>query len=165
MSFVPFSEELIARFWSKVEKKSDDECWRWTGNFTRDGYGQVCQHFHGWGKNRKRKMWGAHRFSFILANGFVPHFCCHSCDNKWCVNPKHLWNGDVRSNAEDMIRKGRSTWGDKNPRAKYSNEIIRMCKILINRGWKAVDVHRGMGIGYSTAVELCRDTRWQRVEI
>ena len=44
-----------------------------------------------------------------LANGAFPvdQYVCHSCDNRACCNPAHLWTGDTRDNAVDAVVKGR----------------------------------------------------------
>lgn len=34
-------------------------------------------------------------------------YACHTCDNPRCVNPHHIWVGDVAQNNHDAIRKGR----------------------------------------------------------
>lgn len=34
-------------------------------------------------------------------------FACHTCDNPRCVNPHHIWVGDIAQNNHDAIRKGR----------------------------------------------------------
>jgi len=69
--------EDIERFWSKVERRSPDECWPWTGPVSLKGYGIF-------------NAMTAHRFSFYLHNGYFPPSTDHLCRNKICVNPAHL---------------------------------------------------------------------------
>lgn len=84
-------------FFSKIEKTS--KCWNWKGS-TRNGYGAF---------KYRRKVYGAHRFSWMLFNGEIPFskIICHKCDNKLCVNPNHLFVGTHKDNMQDMVKKGR----------------------------------------------------------
>jgi hypothetical protein len=68
------------RFWEKVEKKA--YCWEWTGS-KYHGYGQFWD---------GKKLVGASRFSWLLANGVIPPELTidHVCQNPGCVNPEHL---------------------------------------------------------------------------
>lgn len=86
-----------ARFWTRVDKRTSDECWEWTGAKMTAGYGELS--FLG------RKL-GAHRFSFLLHNGdLLPgKVVCHLCNNRACVNPGHLYQGSYRDNWEDCVR-------------------------------------------------------------
>jgi hypothetical protein len=36
------SEKFLARFWSKVDVRSPEECWEWQASRTGHGYGQFC---------------------------------------------------------------------------------------------------------------------------
>jgi hypothetical protein len=105
------SEELIARFWTHVNKNGPipiqhpelGSCWLWTGANPDGRYGR----FRGEG----RRQVGAHRFSYELEYGPIPDerpIICHHCDNPPCVRPSHLFAGTVRDNADDMMAKGRS---------------------------------------------------------
>lgn len=53
---------------------------------------------------------GAHRYSWFLANGPIPTgmYVLHTCDDRACVNPAHLFIGTQRDNIRDMIAKGRA---------------------------------------------------------
>lgn len=55
---------------------------------------------------------GAHRVSFMLAHWEAPtKWVLHLCDITLCVNPRHLFLGDAKSNAIDRTLKGRTAIG------------------------------------------------------
>lgn len=72
------------RFDARIEKRrGKNPCWVWTGTIRPKGYGEI---------QIRRKSILAHRFSYALHVGPIPDGAVihHKCENKSCVNPKHL---------------------------------------------------------------------------
>lgn len=112
----------MVRYWENVQKKGDDECWPWTGCIDSTGYGIT------WINGCK---WGAHRFSFLIANGKIDPdlLCLHSCNNRWCVNPRHIRQGTYADNAVDTLRSGNFPRGEKIGNSKLKpNQVLDLRK-------------------------------------
>jgi len=89
-----------ARFHDSYTRNEYDECWPWHGSFLSTGYGRF---------NILGTTIPAPRAMRLLISGDLPPsvLVCHTCDNRRCVNPYHLFLGSVQDNVDDMIRKGR----------------------------------------------------------
>lgn len=88
---------LEERFWSKVDKRSPDECWPWTAYLRRDGYGEIGI------EGGKTAL--SFRVAYELVKGPIPaglriDHVCHNgdlscpggvtCRHRACCNPGHL---------------------------------------------------------------------------
>lgn len=91
--------DFRVRFWSKVRKTRD--CWEWAGELNNKGYGI----FYLLGVKHK-----AHRMSYMIEHHITDlgdKHILHRCDNTWCVNPAHLFEGNNQINSLDKAKKGR----------------------------------------------------------
>lgn len=118
-----------SRFWKHVLRRSDAECWTWTGSRNRFGYGMLkIMDLH----------IVAHRASWLFTKGDIPGglYVLHTCDNPWCVNPGHLWLGTYRDNILDAYRKGRlvPNRGEDVGTSKLTWKQVREIRHLYSRG-------------------------------
>ena len=150
------------RFWQKVEKLGQDDCWLWSAAVDRHGYGRV-------GKGGKTTS--AHRVSWELhtgsdASGKVIH---HRCDNPRCVNPHHLSIGTQRDNLRDMRKKGRAAKppinrlvGSKNGASKLTlTQIVEIRELAGVTPQRTVAKRYGISPGQVSRIQTGR--RWPNV--
>lgn len=128
------SEKDVSRFWSKVDKRGSEECWPWQGKPNSSGYGQITL---------KGKTLASHRVAYELTYGsfLTSLLVCHTCDNRICCNPEHLFLGTHQDNLDDMVAKGRHLLLNRSLR-KYSREMIEGIKADRASGASLGDLHR-----------------------
>lgn len=120
-------EERISQFFSAVNKDGRvmphvphlGKCWEWTRKLSYQGYGV----FKWFGKANP-----AHRVSWLINNGEFDEsiWICHKCDNKKCTRYSHLFEGDPKTNSDDMIAKGRryQVRGDETTFRRFPELVI-----------------------------------------
>jgi hypothetical protein len=112
------------RFWNKVDKKEENDCWNWLGSKGPTGHGFMYY-------PELKRPYQAYRIAYIIEYGVIPEskHILHSCDNGACVNPKHLRAGTHQENMKDMFDRGRwkkppTLVGEKHGYSKLSNEQV-----------------------------------------
>lgn len=150
------------RFWPKVQRGSEDECWPWLAGRFGDGYGAF--RLGGRGSLSAR----APRAAWMFTYGDIPEglLVCHHCDNPLCVNPRHLFLGTPKDNMLDMIRKRRevTTPGEKNGMAKMDDGLVRE----IREAWSAGGVTQRQlasryGVNQSQISRVVSRDRWKHI--
>ena len=110
--------QFKARFLSRISFKDLDECWLWLGAKFPNGYGTTT-----WG----RKPYLVHRMSYIIFKGLIPYnkIVRHTCDNRLCVNPKHLILGTYSDNLKDCVKR------ERHPNSKLNEECVKVIKWML----------------------------------
>lgn len=154
------------RFWSKVDRRTDEECWNWTAGTFKKGYGA----FYLDGRMRK-----ATHISLEMATGPSPepHLqALHSCNNPPCVNPGHLRWGTHDENMQDKADHGRP-WrgsipparrGTSNGRAKLTEKDVKDLRRCWSRGFTLSELGEIFSISISQAGRIVRRESWNHVE-
>lgn len=145
----------MAKFFSNVVIVLDDDaCWEWQAGCNSNGYGMM--RFNG-------QPQGCHRIAWQIEHGPVPEglHVLHTCDNRRCVNPDHLFLGTHQENMNDMLNKGRfgynyppssnnpdprTVLSKRNHRALTDDEI----KTIINDPRSIRAIAREYGVSHST---------------
>lgn len=144
--------DAIERFWSKVDKRSPDECWVWKAS-TAHGYGQL---------KVGERMILTHRFSWELHNGPITDglFVCHNCpsgDNPLCVNPAHLFLGTSAENSADMVEKCRQK------ESRFTPEQVTEIRQCVADGMSQNGLAKALGIPRSTIHAIVKRKIWKHI--
>ena len=90
----------------------------------------------------------AHRHVYRLAFGEIDKGLdvCHSCDNRKCINPDHLFLGTRKQNMEDAKSKGRTARGFALPQTKLSDDDKEAIAELAQQGLLYKEIAARFGI-------------------
>lgn len=146
-----------------VSKGKPEECWEWQGYRNSGGYGILT--IHG-------KTYRAHRVAYEAANGSIPAnlMICHSCDNRRCCNPAHLWAGTCADNMRDCKEKGRLVLakyapgmrrvsGVEHGRSKLTEEQVRFA-ILEGANISCSELARRFGVDRTAISQMRHRKTW-----
>jgi len=144
----------IPRFWDKVNKT--DTCWFWTGAITGSGYGHL--------KHRGYEL-SVHRISYEMFHGDIPNgmLVCHTCDNKHCVNPAHLFLGTQKENLKDAQEKGIMPRGSKHYLARLTEDEVLMIRSLHSEGYGRRRLARMFYVGETTIRHIVDRNTWKHI--
>lgn len=130
--------------WLKERSVVNGECWDWTAGMHGVGYGSVPRKIH--------KSAYAHRAMYECVVGPIPNglYVLHTCDNRKCVNPEHLWTGTHLDNIKDMQAKGRHRGGsmpnEMNPFAKFTDVQVEAIRERARAGVRKCEIEREFGL-------------------
>jgi len=117
-------ENIRNRIFDKNYIIKENGCWEWKSNRDKGGYPKIAGTTSG------------HRYSFERYIGKIPKgkLVCHSCDNRGCVNPDHLFLGNHKENMDDCCKKNRQARGEKTASSKLTEKNVGEINRLYNEG-------------------------------
>lgn len=159
--FMADRQRLQSRLLSKCITNRSTGCWEWQAARHRQGYGLI---------KVGKESWLAHRISAFLFNGFALSrdvHLCHSCDNPRCINPKHLFEGNHKINAQDREQKGRGKhdlhWGNRSPHARLSVDQVQEIRRKRLAGVSSYRLAKEYGISANTAWMIAYGHSWRNI--
>jgi hypothetical protein len=151
------SEDDKNRFWKHVNIAKPNECWEW----------KTTKHKLYPSFMFNRTMFQAHRIAYYLSNHRDPGILlvCHTCDNKKCCNPHHLFLGNFKINADDMYAKKRGVdnKGEKHGMSTLTNEIVNDIRKLHDLGYNQREIASIHNIHQCTVSRLINRLRWKHI--
>jgi hypothetical protein len=152
---VDIDDKILDRFWTKVDKTED--CWLWTRARVPRGYGVFSV----------TKKWRpyVHRLSWQIHQGTIPATLnvLHTCDNRHCVNPVHLWLGTPEDHASWLKEHQGSTralvgvHGERNANARLTLEQVHRIRTSAE---PPTSLARAFGVQYQTIWKVRTGRTW-----
>lgn len=147
-------------FWDGVDKS--DGCWEWTRSVGSHGYGAYWD---------GKKLWTCHRYVWTITNGEIPGglHVLHTCDNRTCCNPSHLFLGTNNDNIADRMAKGRSRTtpkaGEQHHSAKLTDATVRKMLKELAKGRRGVQsrLARKYGVSHSVVNRIASGKGWTHI--
>lgn len=133
-------------------------CWEWLKAVQTGGYGAI---------RHNGRTYRAHRLAYEVANNCEVERSldvCHSCDNRRCVNPDHLFIGTRTDNMQDCAAKGRirvpGLAGDLCPNSKLTSHQV---KDIRSDPRSARALAKAYGVDRGTIGAIRRGLTWRGV--
>lgn len=110
---------------------NENGCHVWQGSLDSDGYAR--KHING----KTRRLCRV-SLEEKLGRPILPGMMAlHACNNRACINPDHLREGDNSENMGDRVKSG---YRQKISKAKLSQDQVTEIKKLLSQGKKADDI-------------------------
>lgn len=139
-----------------------DECLVWPGMKEKAGYGR-------WYVGSLKKK--AHRVIYCQHHGIQlsdieGRVLRHTCDNRPCVNPKHLVLGTQKENISDMYLRGRQqdNRGIKHHQAKLSDrEVLEISDVCAAGAMTQKEIGKAYGVSQKAIWCIANKTKWKHL--
>jgi hypothetical protein len=145
---------LAERVSSKLDRQGEGACWNWLGRRNRDNYGVI---------DVGGKVMLAHRYmleQFMGRELRADECACHTCDNRACCNPVHLFAGTKADNNRDMRAKDRHARGERSAHARLTEQQVHQIRARRRAGEHAKLLAAEFGVSDRQVYYLARGQKW-----
>lgn len=139
---------------NNVTQDNTTNCLNWNLYVSKTiGYGTI---------SHRNKLKLIHRISYLLFKGKIPKNMCvlHTCDNRKCINPDHLFIGTKGDNNRDRANKNRSIKGEKHPIAKLTDSLALE---IYYSPLSSREAAKYYGISATLVKNIRRKTAWRHI--
>lgn len=138
--------------------KTESGCHEWCGTRNIHGYGVI---------RVRHKGILAHRASYEVMVGPIPDgmSILHSCDNRACINPEHLFVGTQADNVADMNSKGRGAVGMKSGSAVLTDLDVICIRHIYKKGIPTKALSVAFGVDEKTIRKAATGKTWSHVSV
>jgi len=133
-----------------------DKCWLWKGFLKPRYYPQL---------RLSGVPWRGNKYAWFLKTGDADPqgVIRHSCDNRACVNPRHMEIGTYADNSRDMVERGRSCKGERHHGHKITEQDVSVIRQRLGQGEKQSDIGRDYGLNQASIGRIKRGEAWSHV--
>lgn len=159
MQSSPITAENILSIKERIESRiiSKDNCWM-TDHHKTDNRPAL---------SINSKSYLIARLVYEIYRGVAPGdlFVCHTCDNKYCVNPDHLFLGTHAENMLDRSKKGRQAKGSHHGQAKLTeSQVIEIRDLLLQKKLTLRQISEMFCVSSMAISDINIGRRWLHVE-
>jgi hypothetical protein len=135
---------------------SESGCWICTSH-SKDAFGYPRKQING-------KRQNIHRIFYEKYKGPIPQglYVLHTCDTPACINPNHLFLGTHDDNMQDMVKKRRSTCGEKHPNVKLTEAQVLEIRSMSGTQQEIADEY---GISHQNVSRIKNYHRWGHLNV
>lgn len=136
---------------SRCEINEETECFEWQGYLTHKRYGRI---------RYDTKWTEVHRATWQYHNGPIPDgmHVLHTCDNRKCCVPAHLYLGTNDQNIKDKMVRDRS--GKKLDIAR-----VKEIKLRLKEGTTHAELAEEFGVHPCSITRIATGYRWAHVTV
>jgi len=150
------------KFMRRIKVDSETWCWNWTGSIGPTGYALANSIVPG-------EQRGS-RVSYRLYNGEIPDgkYVLHTCHNRSCVNPDHLYLGTQKQNVADAIGVGSHVSmrksGTEVKRGKLSVAQVIAARKRYAAGESQPSIAADFGVSRSAILDAVNGHTWKHIK-